>query len=418
MKYGLIGEKLGHSFSKEIHERLSDYTYNLFPLSKDEFHTFMKNKDFQAINVTIPYKKAVLPYLDELDASAKKIGAVNTIVNNNGKLKGFNTDYDGFDYMLQKHHVDLSNKKVLVLGNGGACAAIKAVVESYPIKQMYVVSRKAGDDVITYEECYERHTDAQIIVNTTPVGMYPHNDASPLDLSQFYQLESVIDIIYNPLYTQLCIDARKRNIQYIGGLEMLIAQAKYAVEHFTNIQIDESMIDEIYRDMLKKRVNIVLIGMPSCGKSTIAKYLNDLLPHQVIDLDEEIVKDTKMSIPDIFKAMNESGFRKIESEICKKYAKETGLIISTGGGIIKNEINMEHLQQNGMIIYIDRPLEHLIYQDGTRPLSSSKEAVEQLYKERTPIYQKCADIIISNDKPLEEVITQIFQLYHDKINNM
>lgn len=407
MLYGLIGEKLGHSFSKDIHERLSDYTYHLIPLSKQEVHTFMQERQFQAINVTIPYKKTVIPYLDEIDEKAQKIGAVNTIVNHKGKLKGYNTDYDGFNYMLKKHQVYLNRKKVVILGNGGASAAIQAVIQSYPIESMIIVNRRASENVITYDECYQKHLDAQIIINTTPVGMYPNNDASPLDLAPFPQLECVIDIIYNPLYTKLCIDAKARHIQYIGGLEMLIAQAKYAVEHFKQIKIDESIIDEIYKDMLKERVNIVLIGMPSCGKSTIAKQLEKHLNHPVVEFDEEIVTEMKMSIPEIFNKYQEKGFRDIETIICKKYAMQNAMIISTGGGIIKKSENMDVLQQNGMIIYIERPLEQLLYNDGTRPLSSSKEAVEKLYQERIPIYQKYADIIISNDGDLNKVIDYI-----------
>ena len=418
MRYGLIGEKLGHSFSKYIHERLSDYTYDLIPLSLDEFHTFMKAKNFQAINVTIPYKKAVLPYLDELDASATSIGAVNTIVNQKGTLKGYNTDYYGFDYMLKKHHVNLTNKKVIVLGNGGASAAIQAVVQNYPIASMIVVNRTTKENVICYEDCIQYHNDAHILINTTPVGMYPNNDASPLDLDSFQDLEWVIDLIYNPLYTKLCVDAKKRNIRCIGGLEMLIAQAKYAVEHFKQISLNEEVIDEIYRDMLKERVNIALIGMPSCGKSTIAQALSKHLSHQVIEFDQEIINQTQMSIPDIFKTQQEDGFRTIETQICKQYAKLNQKILSTGGGIIKRSENIDVLKQNSIIFYIDRDFEQLIYNDDNRPLSSSKDALLQMYQERLPLYQKYCDVQVMNHDSLDTVVDTILKAYEDVIHKM
>ena len=418
MRYGLIGEKLGHSFSKDIHERLSDYTYDLIPLSQNEFHVFMQERNFNAINVTIPYKKAVLPYLDQLDASAEKIGAVNTIVNHNGKLIGYNTDYYGFDYMLKKHGVNLNNKKVVILGNGGASAAIQAVISTYPIQTMIIVNRTTSNHIISYEECYAKHHDAHIIINTTPVGMYPNNEKTPIDISSFSQLECVIDLIYNPLYTNLCVQAKRRNLLCIGGLEMLIAQAKYAVEHFKQISIREDVIDEIYRDMLKQRVNIALIGMPSCGKSTIAKELQKYLPHQLIELDEAIVDHAQMSIPQIFQTVQEDGFRTIESEICKSYSIKNGHLISTGGGIIKKDINMLYLQQNSMIVYIDRDINHLIYQDQNRPLSSSKDAVLKLYEERSPLYLQYCDARISNNDSLDIAILDILDAYHNFIQNM
>lgn len=418
MRYGLIGEKLGHSFSKDIHERLSDYTYDLITLSQDQFTIFMQERNFNAINVTIPYKKAVLPYLDELDDSAKKIGAVNTIVHRNGKLIGYNTDYYGFDYMLKKHNVNLKDKKVIILGNGGASAAIQAVISSYPIQTMIIVNRTTSNHIISYEECYEHHRDAHIMINTTPVGMYPNNDGTPIDISPFSQLECVIDLIYNPLYTNLCVQAKSRNLLCIGGLEMLIAQAKYAVEHFKQISISDDVIDDIYRDMLKQRVNIALIGMPSCGKSTIAKELQKHLPHQLIELDAEIVKQTQMSIPQIFETLQEEGFRTIESNVCKSFAIKNGQLISTGGGIIKKEINMRYLQQNSMIIYLDRDFNNLIYHDQNRPLSSSKEAVSKLYQERHPLYLQYCDVHIHNNDSLAIAIQAILDAYQKFIQNM
>lgn len=246
MDYGLIGEKLGHSLSKPIHESLADYTYEIHPLTRDEFHVFMKEKPFRAINVTIPYKRDVIPYLDSMDENAKAIGAVNTIVNREGKLKGYNTDFSGFDYMVRKHGIQLEGKKVLVLGNGGAAQAIKAVVKKHQAGEMIVVDIVDDGESITYEQCFKHHTDAEVIINTSPIGMYPNVDATPIDPARFPKCTAVMDVVYNPLTTQLVYEAVKLGMIGVNGLEMLVAQAKYAVEIFLGTQIDDSRIPEIY----------------------------------------------------------------------------------------------------------------------------------------------------------------------------
>ena len=250
MEYGLIGEKLGHSYSKEIHEQLADYTYDLTPLTKEEFTSFMEEKNFKAINVTIPYKQAVIPYLDYIDEHAKNIGAVNTIVNNNGRLEGHNTDFSGFLYMCKNNNVDMLDKKVLVLGNGGAAKAIYAVAQYMKAKEIVRVNRRAAEGVITYEECIKNHADADIIINTTPVGMYPNVDESPLDLTPFTKCSAVLDVIYNPLTTKLTAQAASLNMTAVTGLEMLVAQAKYAVEFFLNTSIDDEVIDPICKKII------------------------------------------------------------------------------------------------------------------------------------------------------------------------
>lgn len=250
MDYGLIGEKLGHSFSKEIHEKLADYTYDLCPLTKEEFNEFMDKKDFKSINVTIPYKRDVIPYLESMDDSARAIGAVNTIVNRDGKLYGYNTDMPGFIYMVNKNNITIKGKKVVVLGNGGAAQAIKAAVQKLEAAEMIVVDVVLTEGIISYEECFEKHKDAQIIINTSPVGMFPKVDASPVDLTHFPKCEAVLDVIYNPLTTKLVAQARELGMIGVTGLEMLVAQAKYAVEIFLNTEIDESEIDRIYREMI------------------------------------------------------------------------------------------------------------------------------------------------------------------------
>lgn len=256
MDYGLIGEKLGHSYSKDIHEMLADYTYDLCPLTKEEFHTFMTQHSFQAINVTIPYKQAVIPFLDEMDENAKAIGAVNTIVNKNGKLCGHNTDFSGFMYMLKKHNISIENKKCVVLGDGGASKAVVAVLKKMGAKEIVIVDIVKTDAAITYEECFAHHTDAEFIANTSPVGMYPKCDASPVDLTKFPQCKAVVDVIYNPLETKLTAQAKKLGMIGVNGLEMLVAQALYAVEFFLDKKLDEAKIDEVYQKIYQEKQNL------------------------------------------------------------------------------------------------------------------------------------------------------------------
>lgn len=418
MKYGLIGNKLGHSFSKEIHERIAHYTYDLIPLNQDEFINFMKNKDFKAINVTIPYKKDVIPYLDEIDEQAKTIGAVNTIVNKDGKLIGHNTDYAGFAYMVHHHNISMKDKKVLIIGNGGAAQAVKAVVKNQQAKEMIIVGRTVKDNVISYEECYRKHTDSQIIINTSPVGMFPNLYETPICLDKFHQCEAVLDVIYNPITTKLTLDAQDLNIPYVNGLEMLVAQAKYAVEYFLDSNIKDSIIDKIYKDILCKESNLVLLGMPSAGKTTIGKCLAAKMKKSFIDLDDVIVKKAGMRIPEIFHLFGEEGFRHLETLVAKKISKEHNAVISTGGGIVLKKENIDALRLNGITFFIDRNLDDLIYKDSNRPLLNGKDSVEKLYTQRYPLYQKYADQIIKNDGSLEQCVENIALAYEKKIYNI
>ncbi|MFR2703709.1 MAG: shikimate kinase [Longicatena caecimuris] len=417
MRYGLIGEKLGHSFSKEIHERIADYTYDLIPLSKEAFHAFMEKRDFTAINVTIPYKKEVIPYLDEIDEHAKAIGAVNTIVNKEGKLIGYNTDFTGFHYMVKKHGVQMKGKKVLIIGNGGASAAIQAVVQHEQAKQMIIVDVVAGNGAITYDECFLHHLDAEIIINTSPVGMYPHIGNTPIDITLFHKCEAVMDVIYNPILTRFCLEAQNEGIKHVNGLEMLIAQAKQSVEYFLNKTIDDAIIDEIYQDMLMKRCNIVLIGMPSSGKTTIGKMLAKRMQKEFIDLDDKIIEKAGKSIPEIFSESGEAGFRAIETEVAIELAKTNNKIIATGGGTVKHKVNMDYLRQNGITIFIDRDVDKLISADPNRPLSSSKEALHKMYTERIALYRKYAAYIAVNNTDIEETVSEIETAYHSILIN-
>lgn len=418
MKYGLIGEHLGHSFSKQIQTRIAeienvkDYDYQLVELDKEEFKEFMEKKDFKGINVTIPYKKDVIPYLDEMDESAKAIGAVNTIINVDGKLKGYNTDFGGFLYMVKAHNVHMEGKKVLIIGNGGACAAVKAVCKHENAKDIVIVSRSANRGAIGYDEMYTSHLDADIVVNTSPVGMFPNIVNAPIDVSWFHKLECVLDVVYNPILTRLCFEAQEADIKRVIGLEMLIAQAKYTFEIFENMSFDDSIIDEIKKEMLKDRCNIVLIGMPSTGKTTIGKMLEEKLGKEFFDLDDMIIAKAGKSIPEIFQESGETGFRAIETEVAIEASKMNNKIIATGGGVVKHKVNMDFLRLNGITIFIDRDIDKLISSDPNRPLSSSKQALQQMYKERYPLYQKYAAYIAVNNANIEETVDDIVNTYH------
>lgn len=418
MKYGLIGEHLGHSFSKQIQTRIAeienvkDYDYQLVELDKEEFKEFMEKKDFKGINVTIPYKKDVIPYLDEMDESAKAIGAVNTIINVDGKLKGYNTDFGGFLYMVKAHNVHMEGKKVLIIGNGGACAAVKAVCKHENAKDIVIVSRSANRGAIGYDEMYTSHLDADIVVNTSPVGMFPNIANAPIDVSWFHKLECVLDVVYNPILTRLCFETQEADIKRVIGLEMLIAQAKYTFEIFENMSFDDSIIDEIKKEMLKDRCNIVLIGMPSAGKTTIGKMLEEKLGKEFFDLDDMIIAKAGKSIPEIFQESGEAGFRAIETEVAIEASKMNNKIIATGGGVVKHKVNMDFLRLNGITIFIDRDIDKLISSDPNRPLSSSKQALQQMYKERYPLYQKYAAYIAVNNANIEETVDDIVNAYH------
>lgn len=410
MRYGLIGEKLGHSFSKIIHEKLADYTYDLIPLSLEELDVFMREKEFSAINVTIPYKETVIPYLDEVDPKAAKMGAVNTVVQRNGKLFGYNTDYFGFRYMLEHNHIQIAGKKVLVLGRGGASKAVIAVLEDMGAAEIHTIYYKIAEDSISYETCYALHTDAQVIVNTTPVGMYPNSGHTPIDLTPFTKLEAVADVVYNPLRTRLVLDAEEKGCQAIGGLEMLVGQAKYAVEIFMDQSLPEDSIDVVYKDLMAERRNLVLIGMSGCGKSTLGKLAAEKLGKTFVDTDAEIIKRIGMSIADYFAAYGEDSFRKVESEVVQEISTQNNLVISTGGGVIKNPENIRWLKGNGTIIWIQRDPELLESGNG-RPLVPDQEAVRRLYKERLPLYTAAAETIIENDGNEEEALQKILTAF-------
>lgn len=410
MKYGLIGEHLSHSFSKQIHERLADYHYDLCPLSKEEFPIFMEQKDFQGINVTIPYKIDVLPYLDVIDDKAKRIGSVNTIVQRDGQLYGYNTDYDGFAYLLKQHNVKLQGEKVLIIGDGGAAKAIQRVVEDANAESMIKVRRSKSKEALSYEEVYAKHTDCTVIINTSPSGMYPHDEECPLDLTLFPRLTYVVDVIYHPLRTTLCINANQLGIPSIGGLEMLIAQAKVAVEHFQGNFLPDSCINDIYQDMMKEMTSIVLIGMPSCGKSTLGKNIALRLQKEFYDVDIEIEKKAQKSIKEIFADEGEQAFRDMETSVIQELSSKKNCVIATGGGSILRKENVTALKRNGVICYIQREQNELLVDDA-RPLSTSEDAIAIMYQQRKPLYEAAKDFTITNNRSLEEVTCDLETQY-------
>lgn len=405
MEYGLIAEKLSHSFSKEIHNILADYTYELKELNKDELKDFIVKKEFNAINVTIPYKEAVMPYLDKIDDNARTIGSVNTIVNRDGLLYGYNTDFYGMREMCIKNDIDFIGKKILVLGTGGTAKTAYAVSNSLGAKEVFFVSRNKKEDTITYSEVYEKHNDAQIIINATPVGMFPNINESPINIYEFKNLTAVIDAIYNPLKTKLVLQAEKRKIKAVGGLYMLVAQAKIACEYFLNKKLNEDILETTYIKILKEKQNIVFVGMPSSGKTTVGKIVAEKLSRQFLDTDSLIEDKTGMTPAQIIKTHGEKTFRSIESEVINVVSKLSGVVIATGGGAIINDDNIENLRKNGLIWFIDRPIQNLIT-SSDRPLSSTKEDLLKRFNERYPKYIACSDFILKDIKTPEQTAEQ------------
>ncbi len=387
-KCGLVGERLGHSYSPQIHRELGDYSYSLFEVASEELGAFMRAGDFDAINVTVPYKTAVIPYISELSDTARKIGSVNTVVKcSDGTYFGDNTDCFGFVYMLSRAGMDVKGKKVLILGSGGSSLTVRYALETLGVGECVVISR-SGDD--NYENI-SRHFDAEIIVNTTPVGMYPNNGKSPLSLDGFERLEGVADLIFNPRMTELCFDACDRGIKYTSGLSMLVAQAKAASERFCGSSVDDLVIERIIEKTERDTENIILIGMPGCGKSTVGRVLAAELGREFVDTDAEIVRRLGKSIPEIFSEEGEEAFRRYEHEVICDICKKSSLVISLGGGAPTKENNIRPIRQNGKVVFLRRDIKELS-RDG-RPLSQGADLYE-MYEKRLPHYLAAADISV------------------------
>ena len=400
---GLIGEKLGHSFSPAIHGKLADYEYKLYELSPEQVGPFLEKKEYDGLNVTIPYKKTVIPYCDELTEAAKSIGSVNTIVKRpDGTLLGHNTDYDGFMWLLKNAGAEVKGKKAVVLGTGGASVTVQAALRDLGAAQVVVFSRSGEDN---YENI-ARHSDAKILVNATPVGMYPKTGVSPVNLDVFTALEGVFDVVYNPAKTQLLLDAEKRAIPCANGLGMLVAQAKAACERFTGQPIDDEKVYTIKAEMERNTRNVMLIGMPGSGKSTVGAALAESLGRKLVDVDERIVEMAGCSIPEIFLKDGEEGFRQIEHQALCEVSKESGLVIATGGGVVTRPENLDPMRQNSLIVWLLRDLS-LLPKDG-RPLSQTNSLTE-MFKVREPLYRAAADCVADNNGSLEDTLKQIME---------
>lgn len=407
MQCGLLGRKLGHSYSPQIHSALGEYDYALFQKEPNQLADFLKNGSYHGLNVTIPYKKDVIPYCDELSPIAKKLGAVNTLVRKGEKLIGHNTDYFGFQTMVKYSGLEITGKKVLVLGSGGASATVVAVLQA--MGACPIIISRTGDN---HYGNLHNHADASVIVNATPVGMYPNNEESPIDLSRFPDLQGVLDLIYNPARTKLLQAAEKRNIVAMNGLLMLVAQAKESTEWFTGKTIPDELIFHIYNALRFQMENIILVGMPGCGKTTIGNLLAQKTGRPFFDADAEIVRFAGKTIPEIFSESDESGFREIETKVLADLCKGSGRIISTGGGCVTVPQNYPLLHQNGRIFWIQRDIS-LLPTEG-RPLSQIN-SLEAMYEVRRPLYSAFSDESVKNDGTPEMVANRILSIITEDI---
>ena len=406
MKCGLLGRKLAHSYSPQIHSYFGNYVYSLFEKEPDEIETFLKNGDFSGINVTVPYKKAIIPFLDVLSPVAKQLDSVNTVIRKDGKLIGHNTDYSGFEVLVKSSGLDIVGKKILVLGSGGSSNTATAVLEEMG-GRVVIISRSGENN---YRNLH-LHTDASVIVNTTPVGMYPDTGVSPIDLDQFPALEGVLDVIYNPARTQLLMDAQTRGLIAVNGLLMLVAQAKEASEWFSGIPLDDTLISTVHTMLRQQMENVILIGMPGSGKTTIGKLLAEKLNMEFVDADAELVSFSGRRIPDIFASDGEKTFRSLETDVLTQIGRRSGLVIATGGGCVTQQQNYPLLHQNGTIFYLERDLCKLSTEG--RPLSQA-DSLQEMYRIRKPLYESYSDFIIDNNGDCEHTLNQILRIREGK----
>lgn len=415
MEYGCIAQKLGHSFSKSIHEKIDSYAYELREVAPDELDAFMKARDFRGINVTIPYKQAVLPYLDDVSETAKAIGAVNTIVNRGGKLFGDNTDFGGMTALIRRMGLTLRGKKVLVLGTGGTSRTALAVASSLGAAYAMPVSRQAKEGALTYDDVYRVHTDAQILINTTPVGMYPKTEGMAVRPDAFPALEGVVDAVYNPRRSELVQASRALGVPAEGGLYMLVSQAVLAARRFTGRDYPDTLTDDVYRAVLAEKENLVLIGMPGSGKTTVGRMAAERLGRTFVDLDDEIVRAAGRTIPEIFAKEGEQAFRDLESRVTREVSAQNGLVIATGGGCVLREENVRALRMNGRLLWLDRPLEQLV-PTGDRPTADSEEKMRALYRVREPVYRASADAVIRSDGIAEHAASAVLERFSEELN--
>lgn len=405
MEYGLVGKSLEHSFSPELHGIFADYKYELFELEPEKLEAFFTERRFKGVNVTVPYKEAVLKYLDEISPAAKEIGAVNTIVNKDGRLFGYNTDFFGLCGLTEKSGIKLEHKSVLILGTGGTCRTAAAVCRSLGAHSMLRVSRTPQAGEISYTEA-KNHPETEVIINTTPVGMYPNSSEVPIDISAFPKLCGVVDVIYNPIRTRLVLAAKERGIPAVGGLYMLAAQAAKAAELFCGKSVPDEKITAAYKVLLRQKENIVLIGMPTSGKTTVGRLVAKKLEKRFFDSDELTAALEGKSIGGIFESGGEAAFRCAEKRVLELLSKQRGAVIATGGGAVLDESNMTLLRQSGRVYHLDRPTELLIADDG-HPLSSTRAELEKLAEQRSPLYRRSRDVRIDGAQTPEKAANEI-----------
>jgi len=398
--YGLVGEKLPHSFSPYIHKKLWAENYELIELNKADAPAFFQNRNFKGLNITIPYKELAKKMCDMVEDDADRIGCVNTVVNVGGMLYGANTDYLGLKYCLFRADIHIKDKNVLILGTGATSKTADILAYDMEAKTIEKVSRNGE---LNYENIYEKQ-ETQIIINTTPVGMYPNIGESLVDLSRFQNLEAVVDVIYNPLKTKLVSDAQKLGIKATNGLPMLVAQAVFSAKYFAKKEFGRAEIESLISDLQRDRQNIVLIGMPGSGKTTIGREVAKNLNREFLDIDALIEEKEKMSIPDIFKKYGEEYFRSLETEIIKNIAGETGCVISCGGGAVLCEKNVDCLKMNGKLYHITRDIDKL--PTNNRPLSVN---LEEMAMKRLPIYENCADVTVNNNDSIEKAVEELME---------
>lgn len=403
-RFGLLGGRLGHSLSPQIHGYFGDYPYDLIEKEADELAAFFAAPPYRAINVTIPYKKDVIPFCDELDDVARRIGSVNTIRFDDDAVRGYNTDYYGLRYLLEKNRIPVAGRKVLVLGSGGSAVTARCVLGDLQAKEIVIISRSGENN---YENL-DRHADAGLIVNTTPVGMFPKNLVSPIDLAQFPVCEAVVDIIYNPLKTRLLLDAEARGLPAVNGLEMLVAQGKRAAEIFFGRALDDALVESTVQSMEREFRNVVLVGMPGCGKSTVGRLLSKSLGKPFLDTDTMVEETAQRAIPAIIAAEGEASFRDREQAAVEEAGKQLGSVIATGGGAVLREQNRLALRQNACVVFLERPIEELAT-DG-RPLSKDGRALEELYEKRLPLYRAVSDHAVAVDRDPEETCRRILEV--------
>lgn len=406
LRCGLIGCPLGHSYSPAIHAQLGDYDYRLYELQPGELAPFLRAGDFDGLNVTIPYKKAVLPFCAELTPAAARIGSVNTLLRRaDGTLLGHNTDYDGFLYLLRAAGIDPAGKKALVLGTGGASATVQTALRDLGARETVAISRTGEDD---YTNVYTRHADAELLVNATPVGMFPNEDACPVSIGCFPALEAVADLIYHPARTRLLLDAGRRGLRCANGLGMLVAQAAAASRLFTGAPVDDGAVETIRARLARETENLLLIGMPGCGKSTVGAALAARLGRPFADLDERIVQRAGRSIPAIFEAEEEEGFRRREHELLCETARQGGLVIAAGGGVVTRPENLDPMRANSVVVWLRRELDRLATEG--RPLSLSRP-LSALWEEREALYRGAADLTVDNNGTVDETVRRILEVW-------